>query len=456
MMGPPKKEDVPVRVIRFPRILITGCAALFAITSQSAAAATHCVNPAGTKGCFSSISSAVTKAHANDIIQIEAGTYKEDVIIGIPLTLIGEGSAHTTIDATGLPNGIFVDGYDHPGLSHVTIAGLSVINAQYEGVLVVNASNVTIRDNNISDEDKFGPVFSPNPGACAGQPAFETDETGDCGGALHLMGVSNSLVASNVMTNSADGILMSDETGETHDNLIVGNRVVNNPLDCGLTLASHAPVGSSGPYFAPHYGVDHNTLSGNTVSGNGVQVEGAGVGLFSDGNGPGKVTGNIITLNLLTGNGIGGVALHSHVGPLFGAPADNMDGNVIVGNYVSGNGADIGDTATPGTVGIQISSGHGGTPVNGTIISGNIIRDEDYDVAVNTPGTVMVHGNDLFVSGMGVGVGNICAFDGVPCTGSVDATQNYWGCKNGPGAKGCSSATGPNVSTTPWLTLPVL
>jgi hypothetical protein len=130
-----------------------------------------------------------------------------------------------------------------------------------------------------------------------------------------------------------------------------------------------------------------------------------------------------------------------------------MNGNIIVGNYIAGNLADTFDTATPGRVGININSGGGGSPVQGTIISQNVIRDEDIDIAVNTPGTVRVHLNDLL--GSGVGVGNICAFDGVACTGAIDAAENYWGCKAGPGHTGCTTASGPQVQVVPWLRAPV-
>ncbi|WP_263354356.1 right-handed parallel beta-helix repeat-containing protein [Acidicapsa acidisoli] len=439
--------------IRRKSALIVCCASLFAVICQIGMSATLCVNQGGSSGCYSKIQSAVSHASANDVIEVRAGTYKEDVVIGIPLSLIGAGAERTIIDATGLENGIFVDGYDNPGLRHVTVAGFTVENAQYEAVLVVSASDVTVRDNRMIDNDKFGPVFSPVASGCAGQPAFETDENGDCGGALHFIGVEGSIASGNLMTGNADGILLSDETAETHDNLIIHNTVKDNPLDCGIVLASHPPVGSTPPHFAPHFGVDHNTIAENISADNGVKVGGAGVGLFSDGNGPGRASDNVIIHNSLTGNGIGGVSLHTHVGPAFGAPADNMDGNMIIGNYVAGNLADVDDTATPGRVGININSGGGGSPVWGTIISQNVIRDEDVDIAVNTPGTVDAHLNDLL--GGHVGVANICAFDGAACTGHINVTENYWGCAAGPGWKGCTTTSGTNLLFTPWLHNPV-
>jgi hypothetical protein len=441
-----------MRLVRFHPLLITCCAVLLAAFSQNGAATTLCVNPGGTHGCYAKIQMAVSHASPNDVINVAAGTYKEDVVIGIPLSLIGAGADNSVIDATGLSNGVFVDGYDHPGLHHVTIAGFTVQNAQYEAVLVVSASDVTIRDNRMIDNDKIGPVFNPSDANCPGQPAFETDETGDCGGALHLIGTVGAIVSGNLMTGNADGILLSDETAESHDNLLIHNIVKNNPLDCGIVLASHPPVGSAPPHFAPHYGVDHNTVAENVSAENGVQVGGAGVGLFSDGNGPGRASDNVIIHNTLTGNGIGGVSLHTHVGPAFGAPADHMDGNMIIGNYIAGNLADSGDTATPGRVGININSGGGGTPVWNTVISQNVIRDEDVDIAVNTPATVNAHLNDL--RGGHVGLANICAFDKAACTGGSDATENYWGCAAGPAGNGCTTASGPHVLFTPWLKHP--
>lgn len=433
---------------QFRSCLVVCCALLFAAFSQTAAAKTLCVTPGGSNLCYAKIQLAVNAASNNDLINVAAGTYREDVVIGKPLSLIGAGAGSSIIDATGLANGIFLDGFDNPGLHTVTVAGFTVKNALYEGVLVVNISDATIINNRIVNNDKIGPVFGSGP-ACKGQPAFETDESGDCGGGLHLMGAVNAMVSGNYVSGNGDGILISDDTGESRDNTVINNIVTNNPPECGIVLASHPPAGSTPPFYAPHYGVINNTVAQNISSKNGVTVGGAGVGLFSDGSGPGRVSGNLIIGNRLTGNGIPGVALHTHVGPAFDAPADNMDGNVIIGNFISGNGADTDDTATPGTTGININSGGGGSPVRGTVISQNIIQNEEVDIAVNTPAELNAHFNDLL--GGNVGVANVCALDSAACTGSIDATENFWGCPTGPGGSGCATTSGSNISFTPWL-----
>ncbi len=427
-----------------------------AVLPHTAVANTLCVNPSGSHGCYSSIQMAVNSASPNDVINVARGTYNEDVLIGKPLSLLGAGADPSVIDATGLAHGIFVDGFDNPGLHNVTIAGFAVKNALYEGILVVSASDVTIRDNQILNNDKVPGISFGSGIACPNQPGtgtYETDESGDCGGALHLVGTVNSIVSGNLVTGNADGILISDETGDSRGNLVSHNTFKDNPLECGIVLASHPPSGHATPPFAPHFGVHHNTVADNVSEDNGVQVGGSGAGLFSDGQGAGRTSENVIIHNTLKGNGLGGVALHTHVGPNFGLPADNMDGNMIIGNFISGNLADQADTATPGSVGININSGGGGSPVRGTIISHNVIRDEDVDIAVNTPAEVDVHLNDLL--GGKIGVANVCAFDNPSnlsaCTGSIDATGNFWGCSAGPGGEGCSTASGSGVRFTPWL-----
>ncbi|MGH9354697.1 MAG: hypothetical protein ACRD10_01035, partial [Terriglobia bacterium] len=100
--------------------LLLGLAFVFC---ESAAAATLCVNRGGTRGCFSTIGAAVSHASANDTIKVAPGTYKEDVIIGKPLSLIAgnRDNDDTIIDAKGLANVIYVDGIDNPGLGRVTV-----------------------------------------------------------------------------------------------------------------------------------------------------------------------------------------------------------------------------------------------------------------------------------------------------------------------------------------------
>lgn len=75
-----------------------------------------------------------------------------------------------------------------------------------------------------------------------------------------------------------------------------------------------------------------------------------------------------------------------------------------------------------------------------------MIKNEAVDIAANTPALVDVHLNNLL--GQQIGVDNL---DG----GTVNATENWWGCAKGPGSLGCTSVSGSNVVSTPFLTKPV-
>jgi hypothetical protein len=424
--------------------LVLLCALLAGAFCQSAAAKTLCVNPGGTHGCYSTITKAVAAASAGDVIVVAAGEYDEAVTIDKPLSLIGAGAGTSIIDAESLSVGVYVDGRHNPGLHSVIISGFTVENSNFEGILVTNASNVTIRNNSVLHNDLNLDVKAM---VCVGQPTFETDEGDDCGEGIHFMGVNHSIIANNIDEHNSGGILLSDDTGQTHNNLVTGNLVEDNALDCGITLASHPPAPHS---TAPHNGVVHNTIAGNSSIHNGYEVPGAGagVGIFSDGTGPGLNSGNVVIHNQLMNNGIPGVALHSHVGPASIPPAkpDNLSDNIIVGNFISGNGADKFDTATPGTTGINVNSGEGASPIYGTIIAENVIENEDIAIAFNTPAQVNAHINNLI--NKSIGVDNLAK-------GTVDATENWWGCSGGPGVSGCSIVKGPGVVFDPWLFAPI-
>ncbi|ADV84935.1 right-handed parallel beta-helix repeat-containing protein [Terriglobus saanensis] len=395
------------------------------LTSVVAEGATLCVNTQGTDRCYNSISEAVAAAGVNDVIHIGAGTYRESVTITKPVSLVGQ---HAVIDASGLSRGIFVNGMAAPGLAQVHISGLTVLNANFEGILVANASAVTISDSIIANNN-----HSLSGATCPGIEAFEPGEQNDCGEGIHLLGADHAIVTHNQVHGNSGGILLSDDTGPTHDNLVSLNTVTDNPFACGIVLASHVPAAVSGS--AQSLGVFHNTIWKNFSSGNGVKVDGgAGIGIFASV--PGAASyGNVIIENVLTRSGHPGIALHAH------APNQKLNDNMLVGNGIADNGADTADAATPGSTGINVFSV---VPATGNIISENTIQQETNDVAVNNSSLVQVEFNNLV--GHGAGVKNLG-------TGPVDATLNFWGCEAGPAARGsgCSTVDDPNILFAPWL-----
>jgi parallel beta-helix repeat protein len=408
--------------------------------SQVAAGATLCVTKNPSPGCpYSSIGAAVAAASAGDVVQVSQGTYKEDVVVGKAISLVGANRNNTIIDATGLKNGIYVDGMDHAGLAGVSVSGFKVQNANFEGILITNASGVTISGNHIL---KNNINLNISGAVCTDIPPFETNEGFDCGEGVHLSGVDHSIIADNLVEGNSGGILLSDDTGATHDNLIMGNTVRNNPFDCGITLASHQLFAPGPPVAA---GVFHNTISGNVSDHNGTKVPGAGAGVGLFAAAPfNKTYGNVVVNNIITDNGLPGVAMHAH------SPGASLPDNMIAGNYIAGNAADTDDTATSGPTGINVSGGDNGAGqplavITGTVIAGNTIEQETIGIAVKTNSLVKAHLNN-FVNPV-IGVDNING-------GLVDATLNWWGCSRGPTAAGCADISGTNILYLPFLTKP--
>lgn len=431
-----------------PNFALFCCGAALAL-AQSAGAAAICVNPAGTGGCYTTISQAVKAAPSGAAIQVGPGVYKETVTITQPVSLIGAGASNTVIDATGQSNGIFVNGMTAPpndGIGSVAISGFTIKNANFEGILVANALGVTISNNVVSNNDKSLQFGATNP--CPNLPAFETNEGDDCGEGIHLMAVDHSIVANNIVEFNAGGILLSDETGPTDDNIISGNTVAENAYDCGITLASHGAAPSLASVAkGSSFGVYRNTISRNTVSHNGSLGQGAGIGIYSPGPGA-TASGNMVLENSLVNNGLGGVTMHNHAAPGVGgvpaqAPGVNFADNMIIGNTFSGNSGDFDDPMSPGDTGISIGSF---VAMPGTVIAENTFTTELAGIVFNAPGgTIAAHLNNF------VGLSTGIFTEG---GGGVDASQNYWGCADGPTAGTCSATTGPYIFVPTWLSAP--
>jgi hypothetical protein len=424
---------------------LVAIAALAFLSASSLSAATLCVNKDKKSGCYTTIGAAVAAASPGDVIQVTGGTYAEMVTITESISLVAFDGDHPVIDATGLANGIFVNGMSAApkiGVANVIISGFAVRNANFEGILVANASDVTIVGNHVSDNDKAVDIAA---GTCPGiNTSFETNEGDDCGEGIHLMGVRHSSVVRNESDYNTGGLLITDETGVSEDNIIADNNVHDNPFDCGITLASHGPATALIPSATVSYGVRHNTITHNISAHNGYEVPGAGAGVGIFAPFPGTTNAdNVVIGNELRNNGLPGVALHNHASAPAPAPAVNMNGNVIVHNHFSGNGADTSDAATSGPTGVNVYST---APVYGTVVAENVFDDESIDVAYSAPaGQLDAHFNDF---SLGAGVDEI----GVA---GVNATENWWHCAAGPGATAhCATVTGASVAVTPWLTIP--
>ena len=366
---------------KLKRLSIPAVAALVGVSlaagvapATSLAATTLCVNTTGSHGCYKSIQAAVNAAKPGAVISVAAGNYNGNVsVVGKPLSLIGAGSANTSITGAGHCTGTGCTSVVPAAAVTIwnvqkktVLSGFTIQNGTLQGILVRQSSNVRITNNTLLNNDQNQ---DPKSGTCPGAPPLDQD---DCGEAINLAAATFTLVQNNVVGGpsqaqaNAGGILLSDEYGPTHDNVIVDNTVMNNIRDCGITLASH-PLGftKKGVPVGGGFGVYRNLVDYNVSQGNG----GAGVGIFDPTPGT-KAYNNIVFHNIITGNGLAGVMMHSH------APLQVLNGNKIVGNWIGLNNLfGDSDSGNMATTGILIWSGAkaGAAPISNTAITGNTI-----------------------------------------------------------------------------------
>jgi hypothetical protein len=174
--------------------------------------------------------------------------------------------------------------------------------------------------------------------------------------------------------DNGGGVYLTDELGPSSHNRVIGNRIWDNTLQCGITLAGHVTAVDPGTLLPTGAGgVFDNLVADNVSNGNGTYVgsnpndgDGAGI-LMGGGVVDAAVYANVIRDNTAIGNGLAGVVIHEH------GPGDLND-NVIVGNRLRNDNV-LGDPQfTPAdtvTTGILVASA---IPVGTTgAISGTVI-----------------------------------------------------------------------------------
>jgi hypothetical protein len=414
---------LPRSTVRADRALLaTAACAVFALSQCAAALASNrqhhdfghpgqrggalFVSPSGSatgrdRSCdsaaYATIQSAVTAAPAGGTVAVCPGTYTEDVIVSSPLTLRG---LDATIDGSPTANGMCDQlGPAGPGSapclaaitiksSDVRVSGFTVTGAIGEGILATGSlagssiSDVQITDNRVTGNDTGG--LPGAPASAYPQCASLGGVPGDCGEGIHLMGVTDSRISRNYSSGNTGGILVTDEFGPTHDNVITRNVVTRNLYDCGITMPGHNPfaVNAAGvpqPSVAGDY---DNVISHNWITDNGLNGEGAGV-LFANASAGTGSYDNLVEDNYIAGNELSGVTMHAHtVAP---GGVEDLNGNRIIGNVIGTNNlgsaaAGPGDpldgppATDPLTTGILVFSGT--VPVQVTIKDNRIFGDQ--------------------------------------------------------------------------------
>lgn len=102
---------------------------------------------AGGNGDFLTIQEAVNAAQPYDLIVVNSGTYKENVVISKALSLWGVGAESTIIDGGGITHGLTIKSGD------VSVSGFTIYNSGGFGVKIESGST-NVYNMNISDNER--------------------------------------------------------------------------------------------------------------------------------------------------------------------------------------------------------------------------------------------------------------------------------------------------------------
>ena len=294
---------------------------------------------------FRTIQSAVNAAPPGATVVVCQAVYHEQVVVAKPLTLAGQLA---TIDEAGVNPGLKVH-VPHVGTvrifaavvifsSDVRFTGFRVEGAQGEGILAAglgrDITGISISHSAVVHND-LGFGF-PKPKSSYFECAAAGQIPGDCGEGIHFTAVAFSTISHDVVAQNSGGVLLSDDTGPTHGNLVAGNYVTDNFTDCGITVPGHNPFalnkkGRPQPSVA---GVYANVIKDNVVTNNGLRGEGAGV-LFANATAGTASYDNLVEGNFIAGNGLSGVTMHAHT--IGKGQFEDLSGNDVIGNVIGRN-----------------------------------------------------------------------------------------------------------------------
>jgi nitrous oxidase accessory protein NosD len=327
---------------------------------------------------YDDVNAAISAAMPGDNVEVCPGTYTGSVTIttsslvqptittGVEvnkaINLVGLHGA--IINANGLDNGVTF--YDAAGAK---LKGFTIAGALGEGVYAVISTRLLIEDNLIHNNDSGTQT--------SGYSECRTTAglLSSCGYGVHLVSVTNSDIVDNTVEFNSGGILLTDEYGPTHGDIVENNHVEDNKQRSGISLdgVSASAVKPNGKPTPQQGGVYANSVTGNVIMSNGTTGYaaadnatgyGSGILLIATAEAGGSYD-NLVHANKISGNGHSGITIYKQY-----APSD-VSGNVISNNWIGTN-----DVSNTSTTGIYVGRASTTVPqVYETVIDNTIAHD---------------------------------------------------------------------------------
>ncbi|MCC6628762.1 MAG: right-handed parallel beta-helix repeat-containing protein [Chloroflexi bacterium] len=396
-----------------------------------------------------SVQRGVDAAGAGDTVNVQAGTYTEQVVITKDLTVVGtDGALLTNIVA---PATIPVAANPASAIVRIDGAGVGVDLSGFTvkgpgpgscgsigaGIFVSGGANGVIHDNRVLDIRDHEPVPPPNLSGCqngvgilVGRSAFATTGTATITD-NHIEGYQkNGIVVSN--TGSSATI---------KDNTVKGFGAQTQIAQNGVQISSGATGSIENNTIQDHL-CNAPSCGPNPVT----DTQSAGVILYDHG------AGVLVKGNTITNNDMG---LYTY---MLVPGVTTVDSNQITANRYSGVFADQGivnvfsnNIQGPGDIGVVIVA-FGGVARNSTaVVLFNFINNVGDGIKLIDDDT-----SDAFIPTVTANLNHLASnTTGINNTtsGGINGESNWWGSATGPGPVG--PGTGVPVSTNvdfqPWL-----
>lgn len=258
---------------------------------KSVKAATHCVNPGGTGGCFSSINAAIAAASANDTINVAAGTYNESVTVNKAGLILKGAQAGVSACGRSAPESIINQAATSPVIitaNNVTLDGFTIQGAAggfNSGIHINGAYSGSQILNNIIQNNVHGLYLNNN---SAGNStlvqgnSFKTNNNSGSASGNDIysdQGLFNATITQNCFADSSTSAILITATSQVNNNITISNNVVTNSRAVILLMSSNvsitgntasgAPISSSVSIGggASNVTIERNTLINNAVRG---------------------------------------------------------------------------------------------------------------------------------------------------------------------------------------------
>lgn len=333
-------------------------------------------------------------------IQVDAGSYAENVDVDKELSIIGDGATTTTISA-GAGSGVDVSA-DNVTLEGFTISHSSVTGESDLGVKFLLSNSGTVQ-NCLLTSNSIGVMLYD-----AGDCDILDNEFAYNAVGIYLEGTTDGLGNYDGGNNGPFYSLSLNNTisgNNIHHSVLVGGKggqgIYLDAACEGNTITSNTITLSEGPgYYA--WKASGNTITNNTITSNGSE------GVHLQGSSDNTITGNLLDLNAT------GIYMRS--------PAENVENNLISGNDITNN-----------TVGILLEDDYSSKNWPGKLVN-NTIQDNNISGNTNYGLQVLDVDASTFID--------------------VDAVMNWWGDATGPAHStnpcGTGDAVTDYVDYSPW------